>query len=334
MCFRMTMLLGPLGCGKTTLLKALAGKTDSSLKVTGEITYNGYKLDEFVPKETTAYISRVGIGLIAVEVRYEDLCIEAECEIVHGKPIPSVWNTFKSTLLAPAYRAACTNQVGKIRILNNVRGVLKPGRMTLLLGPPGCGKSTLLKALAGKTDSSLRVTGEVTYNGYKLDEFVLKETTAYISQYDLHICELTILGLDTFADTIVEDAMIKGISGVQKRRLITGGIEERSSAVLESGDIPHAFVSADMFAKSFREFSFGIFCRNFLAWSLKVLAGFVDDKANGEIGFNEEKGLMNVGSFESASNQRSGLEECRYPNPNMLDRVRGTQLKMEQVYGD
>ena len=36
-------------------------------------------------------------------------------------------------------------------ILAGVSGVLKPGRFTLLLGPPGSGKTTLLKTLAGLT---------------------------------------------------------------------------------------------------------------------------------------------------------------------------------------
>ena len=37
----------------------------------------------------------------------------------------------------------------ELRILDDFSGVLRPGRMTLLLGPPASGKSTLLKALAG-----------------------------------------------------------------------------------------------------------------------------------------------------------------------------------------
>ena len=33
-----------------------------------------------------------------VEVRYENLCVDAECEVVHGKPLPTLLNTLKSTI--------------------------------------------------------------------------------------------------------------------------------------------------------------------------------------------------------------------------------------------
>lgn len=41
---------------------------------------------------------RVGIYLPTVEVRFNDLSVEAECEVIHGKPIPTLWNTVKGIL--------------------------------------------------------------------------------------------------------------------------------------------------------------------------------------------------------------------------------------------
>lgn len=37
-----------------------------------------------------------------------------------------------------------------------------------------------------------QVSGEVTYNGYKLNEFVPRKTSAYISQNDVHVGEMTV----------------------------------------------------------------------------------------------------------------------------------------------
>ena len=90
-----------------------------------------------------------------------------------------------------------------------------------MLGPPGCGKTTLLKALSGNLENNLKVemmkaysflfnyflcyrcmksvpflflqcSDEISYNGHRLDEFVPQKTSAYISQYDLHIAEMTV----------------------------------------------------------------------------------------------------------------------------------------------
>ncbi len=39
---------------------------------------------------------------------------------------------------------------------------------------------------------SLQVKGSVSYNGYKLEEFVPQKTSVYISQHDLHVGEMTV----------------------------------------------------------------------------------------------------------------------------------------------
>lgn len=36
------------------------------------------------------------------------------------------------------------------------------------------------------------MTGEITYNGYALNEFVPQKTAAYISQTDVHVGEMTV----------------------------------------------------------------------------------------------------------------------------------------------
>lgn len=38
----------------------------------------------------------------------------------------------------------------------------------------------------------IQVSGEISYNGYKLNEFVPQKTAVYISQYDRHISEMTV----------------------------------------------------------------------------------------------------------------------------------------------
>lgn len=41
-------------------------------------------------------------------------------------------------------------------------------------------------------DHENQVRGEITYNGHKLNEFVPRKTSAYISQNDVHVGEMTV----------------------------------------------------------------------------------------------------------------------------------------------
>uniref|UniRef100_A0A0D9XN10 ABC transporter domain-containing protein n=1 Tax=Leersia perrieri TaxID=77586 RepID=A0A0D9XN10_9ORYZ len=137
-------------------------------------------------------MERVGVRQPTVEVRWRNLCVEADCHVVSGKPLPTLLNTLLSLQQLLTTALGFSRRHAKIPILNDVTGILKPSRLTLLLGPPGCGKTTLLLALAGKLDKNLKITGEVEYNGANLSTFVPEKTSAYISQYDLHVPEMTV----------------------------------------------------------------------------------------------------------------------------------------------
>ncbi|EEE50719.1 hypothetical protein OsJ_31016 [Oryza sativa Japonica Group] len=140
----------------------------------------------------SASLQAVGLEVPRVEVRFQNLTVSTDVH-VGRRALPTLVNyvhdiaeriLISSHLLRPDKH--------KLVILDDVSGVIKPGRMTLLLGPPASGKSTLLLALADKLDSQLKKSGEVAYNGMALDQFCVQRTSAYISQTDNHIGELTV----------------------------------------------------------------------------------------------------------------------------------------------
>ncbi|KAE8684348.1 putative Suppressor of protein silencing 3 [Hibiscus syriacus] len=135
---------------------------------------------------------RVGIDVPKIDVRFEHLSIEGDAYL-GTRALPTLLNSTLNTIegvlglikLFPSKKRV-------VNILRDVSGIVKPSRMTLLLGPPGSGKTTLLQALAGKTDTDLRVSGKITYCGHEFQEFIPQRTSAYISQHDLHHGEMTV----------------------------------------------------------------------------------------------------------------------------------------------
>ncbi|KAK4781954.1 hypothetical protein SAY86_016056 [Trapa natans] len=73
-------------------------------------------------------IHKVGVKMPTIEVRYRNLRVEADCQIVQGKPLPTLWNSLQSILSGLAKVAFSRDADAKIRIIDGVSGVLKPGR--------------------------------------------------------------------------------------------------------------------------------------------------------------------------------------------------------------
>lgn len=56
--------------------------------------------------------------LPTIEVRYESLKVEAECEIVEGKALPTLWNTAKRVLSVGTQQFLQNRKVVIVLILN------------------------------------------------------------------------------------------------------------------------------------------------------------------------------------------------------------------------
>ncbi|RVX20020.1 Pleiotropic drug resistance protein 2 [Vitis vinifera] len=157
---------------------------------------------------------RVGIEIPKIEVRFQNFSIEGD-GYVGTRALPTLLNSTLNAVegvmgmigLSPSKKRV-------VKILQDVSGIIRPSRMTLLLGPPASGKTTFLKALSGEPDDNLRITGKITYCGHEFSEFVPQRTCAYISQHDLHYGEMTVretldfsgrcLGVGTRYEMLVE----------------------------------------------------------------------------------------------------------------------------------
>mmetsp|Transcript_30928 Transcript_30928/g.80622 ORF Transcript_30928/g.80622 Transcript_30928/m.80622 type:complete len:634 (+) Transcript_30928:180-2081(+) len=158
----------------------------------------------------------------------------------------------KATIAWKDLRVVATDmKKNKREILKGVSGYVLPNHMLAIMGPSGCGKSTLLDTLAGRSGSSLEVSGDVLLNGHKSN--LSYGRSAYVTQDEVLVGMLTVRETLTYSALLrlpakmpyaekikrVEDAlvemglvgvqhtkignwMMKGISGGQKRRVSIG----------------------------------------------------------------------------------------------------------------
>ncbi|KAG6389549.1 hypothetical protein SASPL_151020 [Salvia splendens] len=174
--------------------------------------FDAYEFLEFVfyyeSKEFLNYASHVFVNLPElvwclefpkVEVRFKNLKVDA---LVHvgSRALPTIPNfIFDMTEAFLRQLRIFSGGRRKLLILNNINGIIRPSRLTLLLGPPSSGKTTFLWLLQVALHQVWQMSGKVTYNGQSLEEFTPQRTSAYASQQDLHIAEMTVREVLEFA---------------------------------------------------------------------------------------------------------------------------------------
>ncbi|KAL7517062.1 hypothetical protein ACHAWX_002016 [Stephanocyclus meneghinianus] len=151
-----------------------------------------------------------------------------------------------------------TNRRGEEKkLLHDVWGEVPPGEITAIMGPSGAGKSSLLNILSGRSrsTSSLSIESEIRMNEFKVDptDIEVRKQIAFVAQDDslsftatpreairfsakLRLPRITTddeiddladkmlaeLGLSACADTMIGGALIKGISGGERKRTSVG----------------------------------------------------------------------------------------------------------------
>ncbi|XP_057873160.2 pleiotropic drug resistance protein 1 isoform X2 [Cryptomeria japonica] len=175
-------------------------------------------------------IDRVGIELPRIEVRFEDLKVETDIH-VGSRALPTIPNSLLNMAeMVLGSLPILGNSKRRLKILDNISGIIKPRRMTLLLGPPGSGKTTLLLALANRLTTDLNVSGSVTYNGQKVDDLVAQRVSAYVGQHDINFGEMTVRETFDFA------LRCQGF-GSQNEMLVELARREKEAGIIPDQDV-------------------------------------------------------------------------------------------------
>ncbi|OWZ19517.1 Pleiotropic drug resistance protein transporter [Phytophthora megakarya] len=145
-----------------------------------------------------------GRSLPEVNVHFDNLSVTADISVANKNEakneLPTMFNETKKMF------TTSKNHVVRKKILKNVTGAFKPGKITLLLGQPGSGKSSLMKILSGRfpEEKNITVEGDISYNGIYRETLRdrLPQIVSYVNQRDKHYPLLTVKETLKFAKEV------------------------------------------------------------------------------------------------------------------------------------
>jgi hypothetical protein len=89
------------------------------------------------------------------------------------------------------YEVTASTSKEKLRLLNEVSGVFRAGRMCALMGSSGAGKTTLMDVIAMRKTSG-NIEGRIELNGFEQERISFLRSSGYVEQFDVQQPELTV----------------------------------------------------------------------------------------------------------------------------------------------
>ncbi|KXZ50445.1 hypothetical protein GPECTOR_16g619 [Gonium pectorale] len=211
---RLTLLLGPPSCGKSTFMRAITGRLiPAHGKLSGEVRYNGHALDELNVRRTAAYVDQMDVHNPNLTVR-ETLDFAHACQVgLHGA-------AFDVPAELAAHRITSNTNNGH----NGHNGDSTYGSGPATPSHAATADNGHNGGVASSSGRFLKAIRSHRHDKHLLeqaapeDEFESLLRQAWGTRVRVDIV-MSLLGLSHCADTLVGDALMRGISGGERKRL-------------------------------------------------------------------------------------------------------------------
>eukprot|EP00516_Mucochytrium_quahogii_P004535 CAMPEP_0203759468 /NCGR_PEP_ID=MMETSP0098-20131031/12510_1 /ASSEMBLY_ACC=CAM_ASM_000208 /TAXON_ID=96639 /ORGANISM=" , Strain NY0313808BC1" /LENGTH=1654 /DNA_ID=CAMNT_0050652455 /DNA_START=147 /DNA_END=5108 /DNA_ORIENTATION=+ len=174
----------------------------------------------------------------SVTITFQDLCYTSRTPKIHSVDGYSTVASqlfklvfgccmFSGRALRNTLKGVPPVEYDETPILSNLSGIIKPGRLTLVLGPPGCGKTSFLRAISGKTmgnnDPGTVTDGILKYNERQVGMLRnLAAWVSYVGQSDEHQSLLTVRETFEFAFKCRKEPFFKDKATLDMIRMHSG----------------------------------------------------------------------------------------------------------------
>ncbi|VEU39363.1 unnamed protein product [Pseudo-nitzschia multistriata] len=125
-----------------------------------------------------------------------------------------------------------------IRLLHNINGHFRAGRMCALMGESGAGKTTLMDVIALRKNSGT-VAGDIRINGFPQEQSSFRRCSGYVEQFDIQSPQLTV------RETVIFSGLLRLDSTKVKTNKEKEQFCDTVIKILELTPLAHCLVGSD-----------------------------------------------------------------------------------------